>query len=475
MKTNYSPYFLLLLLVLPIVTANIEISNIKDKYNLGENLLPKIEITLDQDFKGFQKTKIDCDKELTYYAVPKTIKKGKTIVEIPALETYEEIMGDCKITFILENLDGSIYEKEISNEFKISNKLIFELEQLPSSLNPSEILTLKGTLYNIRNEPILGILKASLEDQTYNYFIENSINAELKISDSIDLGTKKLILTFEDNLGNFIEKELLVIINSIPTSIEIKFNKEEYDPNEKLTANILLLDQADKIIQNKEMTIKLLGHSTTQTSGQFEYNIDNSFEPGEYTLEASHNQIRKEYSFKIQEIKQIITEIQNQTVIIKNIGNVNYDSPTQIILENDNKEIILEESLDLNPNEIKEIDLSKETPEGDYLLTLPDNTTTNITLDDNRNILKKSAQGITGAFSNVGTSGNILAGLIVLALIVALVIGAVKFLEIPSVGIMKTKNEDKKHIIKETHEPFTHEERAHMKNRIKILEKKLEK
>jgi len=44
-------------------------------------------------------------------------------------------------------------------------------------------------------------------------------------------------------------------------------------------------------------------------------------------------------------------------------------------------------------------------------------------------------------------------------------------MEIPSGTTVKTKNQEKKHTI----EPFTHEERAHMKNKIRDLEKKLEK
>ena len=114
-------------------------------------------------------------------------------------------------------------------------------------------------------------------------------------------------------------------------------------------------------------------------------------------------------------------------VYIKNIGNVDYDEEVTIILENDGKKYAINKKISLKPKEQIVIDLSKEVPEGNYEITLPaldgsdingnaieeslntsQNVFSDVPIEDNRNALKKTADGvsaITGAV--VGAAGYI--------------------------------------------------------------------
>ena len=114
-------------------------------------------------------------------------------------------------------------------------------------------------------------------------------------------------------------------------------------------------------------------------------------------------------------------------VHIENAGNIDYDGETTIILEKDNKKYLINKKIDLKPGEKVTIDLSKEVPQGTYDIILPEdaisesntnqsgnapevaeNVIKNVSIDDNRPLLKKTADGmsaVTGAV--ISTAGYI--------------------------------------------------------------------
>ncbi len=129
-------------------------------------------------------------------------------------------------------------------------------------------------------------------------------------------------------------------------------------------------------------------------------------------------------------------EYSDEVVIVENIGNVEYDDETTIVLESDGKNYLINKKIKLDPGEIMNIDLSKEVPEGTYDVVLPDteeneskleNIIEDVSISDNRPAYKKVGSGmgaISGAVvgaSDYIASRPILASFILIVIIIVIV------------------------------------------------------
>ena len=119
-------------------------------------------------------------------------------------------------------------------------------------------------------------------------------------------------------------------------------------------------------------------------------------------------------------------------VHVENVGNIDYNDETTIILENNDGKYLINRQIELKLGEKITIDLSKEVPQGTYDVILPEeavatgeakksdenksaqetveqqNVIKDVAIDDNRPMLKKTANvvsAITGAV--VSTAGYI--------------------------------------------------------------------
>ncbi len=85
-----------LLLVLPLVSASIEItSTIDPEFNLGDSIAVSVKIIPSKTANALVKLKLSCpEKEVPYYIYPLAAEEGKEInINTPALIAFFD--GDC--------------------------------------------------------------------------------------------------------------------------------------------------------------------------------------------------------------------------------------------------------------------------------------------------------------------------------------------------------------------------------------------
>jgi hypothetical protein len=416
--------------------------NIKDKYNLGEELRPEIKIS-GSGFSGFLMGDILCN---TYtnniYKSYMTLDKESNMT-LENFPVFGQMEGECVLKILLENLDKSVYEEKRSDKFEVSSELIAEIDNFDLDVMPSGQLVMTGFLYNIRKEEIPGMVKVSLDNTFHNFVIQDSsFYVSIPIPADISSGKNNLVLTFEDNKGNSIDELFKLNVIPNPTSISIKINDDIYLPYEKMIADITVIDQAGMAI-NKQVLVKLMEdkkviYSKEQESGIFTYMFDNTFEPGTYKLSASIGDIRKDLLFDIGALEKIESELVNQTVFITNVGNVRYSNITSIYLSN-GEEIV--RKISIGPGEKESIDLSKELPEGKYSIVLPTGESIEeVHVDDNRGFFKRFGAGftsITGNAIRTVTENNVTLGIVVLFLVILVGIAILQYVGYPVSKVVK--------------------------------------
>jgi hypothetical protein len=500
---NRRIYFMLVvfLILLPIAYSEVRVTNVKSSYNLGENLILGTEVKLERDFNGYEKARIECtDLKSTFYTSPITLRKDELIAaDLTPLPIMTQMKGICSVIVSFETVDGSVIEESAGQSFEVSDLLIAELDAVPDTYNPGDNFQIKGVLLNSRQEPISGMLKVNLDNKNYNFYIEGSrFDLSIKLPDSISSGDNKIVLNFQDNKGNFIEKSSTIKIIPKQTGVLIQLNQESYLPYETLNGVVSVVDQAGRVIEGIDLVVKIFKDSKeiytiNQKSGAFNYFLDNSLAPRNYTMLVTTGSVEAKKDFEVKALSKISIVLQNQTLIIRNDGNVAYDNTEQIILSDSSNRIVLDKNVDLKPNETKGIDLSKEVPEGSYTIGLPNGESLeNVSIDDNRGIIKKitGANGITGnSVKNVGFGiGTAVVVLILLGLIALFLVSVMGYDVLPW-----NKKEDGKAVEDEEFaqeeaakqaiaqmdfkhkepEKISEDDPALLKQKIKVLEKKV--
>jgi len=220
-------------------------------------------------------------------------------------------------------------------------------------------------------------------------------------------------------------------------------------PEDNLKVQIILYDHKSNVMEGN-ISVKvfdpnenIIAEKQVESSNYFEFMTEKNQEPGNYFLLSTFEDIKKQDSFIISILRKIIMKQEDNFVHIENVGNVGYDDETTIILESDEDTYLINKKIDLEPGEKITIDLSKEVPQGTYDIILPEdavedsvqgegttgpvNVIQDILIEDNRNVVKKTAGGLssfTGAV--IGAAGYVASKpLLATTILILIILGTV--------------------------------------------------
>jgi len=373
-----------LILLSPILSAEIVLnSQPNEVYNLGDSVSIPITIKALNDISSSLNLDLVCNgNEINFYRNGISLSYGEELklVPAPSLLLTKQIIGGikgvCKIR-------ASLGENSIlTNQFKISDLITFELKNKPAEFTPGQSYIIDGTAIKENGKIVDGFIETEiiLSDNINNTNSTNSIkqmetitkgifSVNLTIPKNAKAGSHLLNVNIyeKDSNGNFTNKGYSaynININQIPTSIEIIFENNPVEPGNNLGARVILHDQTgEKIDSNAILTLKnfkdkILEQKEITTGELFEYPINYNTPPGKWKIFTVSNKLSNEAEFNISEKQAVDISLINKTIIVTNIGNVQYC----------NKAILLKignESLNLNP--CLSVDQTVT-----YLLTAPD-------------------------------------------------------------------------------------------------------
>jgi len=451
----------LILFIIPTAFADISITlPEKEVYNLGDKISPIVSIKEEQDYNGFFNMNIICKNyNLQYYTIPLSLEAGfRTQLTVPDLSLSKSMMGDCKLKSNFEVSDGESIAAAESGKFLVTDRLTITMDENLEA-KPGENIIILGVARNAGNETLKkGEVDISFRNEQYNINITlGRFEHTIHLDEDAETGFIPILIVVRDKYDNYGDKILNLRVNPIPTRITNIFENDILMPGDNLKVKIILYDHKSNVMEGN-INVKvfnpnenIIAEKQVESSNYFEVRMEKNQVPGNYFLLSVFEDIKQQDSFIIGILKKIIMKQEDNFVHIENVGNVEYDDETTIILESYEDTYLINKRIDLEPGEKITIDLSKEVPQGTYDIILPEdavedsvqsggtdegalsedstevtgpvNVIQDVQIDDNRNVIKKTADGvssITGAV--VGAAGYVASKPILASIILVLII-----------------------------------------------------
>ena len=411
----------MLILVLPLSSASVQITNqLKDEYSLGDLIPLSIKIVPQETTDALVKLTLKCtNKEVSYYVAPLSLKENKEeSINAPTIKAFSE--GLCTIRVNIESMEGSNIDGTTSKEFTVSDELDLSFTIDKTEALPGDKIKIQGTAKKKESKIEDGLLTISLDNKANSMDLKSEdFSYELHLEDNIKSGEHSITVEVQDSYGNYNQDSKTISIKAIPTKLEFELNKKEFKPKETIKLTIILLDQADDPI-NEDIEVKLLREKSLfkdeivifgqkiKANKEFEFTFSPKTPPNEYILKSSFDSLKNEDTIEILPNPEIETRLEGDIVYIKNIGNVEFNEKTAIMLEKDGKTFLINKKIKLDVDGETTIDLSKEVPSGSYKVTLPETEDVveegsnqqevieNVEIEDDRSAAAKGLGAITG-------------------------------------------------------------------------------
>ncbi|MCK4859638.1 MAG: hypothetical protein KAS87_03650 [Candidatus Omnitrophica bacterium] len=429
----------------------------KDLYNLGEKVVPSVSIKEEQDYYGGRfSLHIFCDNyDELYYITPLSPEANfRRQLTVPELTLSKSMTTKCSLKSNFKAIDGENVDTAWSKEFFVTDELDITIN-VGLEAKPGEDVILLGIARKHSGELLsegeaeitFKDTKSEVEVSSFGKF-EHTIHLDA----NVEAGDAPIRIIVTDKYGNYGDQLLDLRVLPISTRIENSFENSILMPGDTLKARVSLYDHNGKVINGSRVNVRifdpdenLIAEKDIQNLNYFEFKTEKTQMPGNYFLLSAFEDVKEQSTFEIEAVRKIIMNQDGSFVHIENTGNVGYKDEVTIILESDDKKYLINKKIDLKPEEKIMIDLSKEVPQGTYDIILPaetveeditdstngssqdvveqTNVVENVEIDDNRNVIKKTADGmsaITGAVA--GAAGYVASRPTLAAVILVLII-----------------------------------------------------
>ncbi len=344
---------LMVLLVSNVVSAEVilkqqpkEIYNIEDVINIPVTVKTSTEKT------GIFNMDLLCGGyTLNFYKNGVSLKSGEEKDLEASLVLSKSFIGNlkgaCKIKAYL--LD----DYKLTNEFKISDSIIINIEFPETKFDPQEKIFLEGTAVKANGQDVDGYIKMNVNEGNTSFIslIESVDNGFFELNFTIleDMPAGTYLMTLNAYEQNNLEEKTNtgfinqnIEISQTPKNIEVLFEEDEIFPGKNLSVKAILRDQTGEKILNETSFItlkdnegKILEQTDKKVDEFFEYHVKYNTKPGKWTVFAISNKLSSESKITILEKESVNVKIINKTVIIKNTGNAPYNNTVLIKIGNE--------------------------------------------------------------------------------------------------------------------------------------------
>ncbi len=401
---RYLIFLIFLIFLIEFASSSIIIEKQPEKsYNIGKKIDVDISVKIDGN-QNIVSSDLLCDNyKLNYFKTPLNQDSNENYFNIPPLVVNENFIGNCKIKFILLNTNGQVLEETSTNNFDVTNVLIFNFSTDKDTYFPGNKILIEGKLAK-------GVkLNISLRDEekeidSFTGILSNDVFSIIfDLADNVIKGEKNILVYGEDKYGNKGQNSKKIEVAQVARNIKIELEKNKILPNEELIINSGVYDQSGEAMDiESEYKIFDPGANLIDSIISRERKISFGFKnpsPGEYIIRASYKELEDTDKFSVLEVRKIRIDVENGIIHIKNIGNVKYIDDMTVNASVDGIIYQVPIILNLNIDEEAFIDLRTELPSKNYDLTVYSNKEAyklgSIKTEDNRPLIKKLSQGLS--------------------------------------------------------------------------------
>ena len=373
-------FFLFMLgLVGGLVSAGISISQPKNIYSLGDDLENTFEV--DSLKEGY------FDVDLVCTAAGEV---GIENIYHGVLGSEAIIIGRKLTPLYIGNLKGDCYlsasygvDAETSQAFEIRDNIDIGLELEELSYVAGDIVSISGRAIKDNGELVGqgsgGVVEIRFGNDTKvtSPVKDGQFAIELETDEAMPAGTYPLtIVVYDEDLeGNRLnsgEARADLSISQVASWIEIAVDKQTVTPGDNLIVRAFLYDKASSELEG-ELSLEIEDSQGNNVYGKLIESgieltlvIPENHAPGNSIIKVKKGEISGEKVFSVSELEKINAKVENGTLTIANIGNVDYSGVVEI--EIGDKTILKE--ISVMKDSVKEFEIS--APNGEYEVKVSD-------------------------------------------------------------------------------------------------------
>ncbi|MEK6888620.1 MAG: adenylate/guanylate cyclase domain-containing protein [Nanoarchaeota archaeon] len=338
---------LLILVVLPFVSAELSLDQPKNLYNLGDEFNISITVSETRASNDFLKANLVCDsQEAEIYRNPlNLIAGGRAVVEIKTFldkTVIGSLKGNCfiKAEYAGENING--------RQFEITSEVSVVTNLQKSIVDPGQKIEIFGTAIKKNGKKLDGIAELKIAGLELNYvtpvssgeFVFNATLPEDAKSGNYGLIIRAYEKDLSDRIINEGNSETDIKVKQILKKIEVALTQVSLQPGQMIGYKVIGYDQGGKEMASEvqvkitraDRTVELDRISMTGENQNFT-TLENST-PGSWIIEAQAGEIAGAKSFLLSENENASFEMVENALIIRNTGNVPYNKPVAISIGN---------------------------------------------------------------------------------------------------------------------------------------------
>ena len=389
---------LISLSILSIISqAKIVLSTPAEQYNLGDTVKQDIKVITTDIFDGFLRTNLVCSGNVSQNASQTTLlyyspflteaNKEKAL----SFSITAQNPGTCYILVSLERDNSKVDEAKTSN-FVITNKINIEATLNKQFFMPGQDLKITGKITMANGKEFTGAVTILEGAKNYSTVAsKGSFTTTITLEKTLSPGKHVLLIQANDNKRNSGSINVNYEVGIVKTELKLETNNDTIQPEEILIITASLIDQAGnvlednislKLVQLQDLSLAMQKRNNlieeVVVSGEpIKYKFNHDASPQDYRLEASTSGFNVEKIITVPRVEKINYTViipnnsAKSTLIVRNIGNVVYQKPLEVIFRIDDIEVkkVLDISLDVNEEKTYSLNIIKG-PEGLYEVTL---------------------------------------------------------------------------------------------------------
>jgi len=366
-----------LLLVFAVCFASAEVfisSQPEGVYSLGEDL----EFTLGTDgTSGWAEVNLNCENssKLVYYHYLNEEVTSYDVV-VPLTQSFlRGLGGECHL-----NLKFGEEIRE-SMGFEITNKINIDLILDKVEFHPNETIVFSGSVSKQNSMDIEGVAEVSIMGTELIIIVpieNNKFEGEILLPNSVASGSLGLrTFVYEKNkdeeITNFGEHIINITVSQVATSLEVEIVGVA-KPGEDLEFKAILLDQSGETMDSSQVAFIIVDSNLVEVVNLLSASGDSNYYKlrtnavfGSWEISAeSAGGLRATKRFQVETNKQAEFFLINETLIIRNVGNTNYDNFIEVTIGNES------EVKNVNLSIGKSLEFLLTAPDGDYEIIVRD-------------------------------------------------------------------------------------------------------
>jgi len=367
-----------LLLFTSIVSAELILTEQPNElYNLGGVIRIPAKVATTEGVDAFFTMKLICNGiETEVHKQYIFLLAGEEQTISTAIPLRTDFIGRSTGTCLLKAMLG--YNYILTDEFTISDVITIDAALEKEFYKPKDSMIIEGNAVKENGENAKGFIDVkmllageeihSISNTVKNgyVFVNSTLPKDLKAGEYL-IQTEVYEKESNGNKSNKGFASYTMIVQQVPTSLELIFEEKPVNPGTKLQVTPVLHDQTGVAIEEVDALVtlrnqkgKILEKKDLKTSETYSYDILYNEPPANWSIEVESKEIITEEEFNISVNEAVDVKIVNKTVIITNIGNVPYNDTALVKIGNTTVNLNVALPVD------GETSYSLSAPEGEY-------------------------------------------------------------------------------------------------------------